>query len=49
MQDGDVDVPLTGGLSGTAYPSDSCTVVLIELAADLEPAGNCLRISRGNL
>ena len=25
-----------GGLSRTAYPSDSCTVVLIEIAADLE-------------
>ena len=31
-QDGDVDEPFTGGLSGSAYP----TVVLIEMAADLE-------------
>ena len=26
----------SGGLSGSAYPSDSCTVVLIEITADLE-------------
>ena len=31
-----VDVPLAGGPSGAAHPSDSCAVVFIEIAADLE-------------
>ena len=35
-QEGDVDLPLTGGPSGAAHPSDSCAVVFIEIAADVE-------------
>ena len=35
-QDSEVDMPLTGGASGAAHPSDSCTVVFIEIAADSE-------------
>ena len=32
----DVDVPLIGGPSGTAHPSDSCVVVFTKIDADLE-------------
>ena len=47
-QDGDVNVPLARGLLGTACSSDSCTVVLVEIAAGRqEPAGHCLQSSRG--
>ena len=33
---GGVVIPLTDGPSGAAHPSDSCAVVFIEIAADLE-------------
>ena len=36
MQGGDVVVPLADGPSGVAHPSDSCLVVFIEIASDLE-------------
>ena len=35
-QRGEVVAPLADGPSGVAHPSDSCVVVFIELAADLE-------------
>ena len=45
---GDVDVPLMGGPSGTAYSPDSCAVVLFEnCCRPREPAGSCLRSSIG--
>ena len=36
MQGGEVVVPLADGPSGVAHPSDSCPVVFIEIASDLE-------------
>ena len=35
-QEGEVEVPLTGAPSGAAHPSDSCVMVFIEIAADVE-------------